>query len=167
MAFQGRRRPRIATRNGTHAQTPRAAHFSNRRGREWWSEGCKVSLIDSEAALAAPLGRVDGLEEGALGAQVLVRDLFHAYGRQAPGGSNADGVLPVIRGVDLDAEPGGYLAITGVSGAGKSTLLSLLGGLERVQSGSVMVGGRDLATLGPLELARFRRAVGGLLFPDS
>ena len=116
--------------------------------------------------MAAPLGRVDGLEEGALGAQVLVRDLFHAYGRPGPGGSSADGVLPVLRGVDLDAEPGSYLAITGVSGAGKSTLLSLLGGLEPVQSGSLVVGGRDLATLGPRELARFRREVVGFVFQD-
>lgn len=122
--------------------------------------------------MAAPLGRVDGFEEGALGAEVRVRDLFHAYGRPAPKGSGqpaaleADGVLPVLRGVDLDAEPGDYLAITGVSGAGKSTLLSLLGGLERVQSGSLVVGGRDLTTLGPGELARFRREVVGFIFQD-
>jgi ABC-type lipoprotein export system ATPase subunit len=122
--------------------------------------------------LAAPLGRVDGFEEGALGAEVRVRDLFHAYGRPAPKGSGqpaaleADGVLPVLRGVDLDAEPGDSLAITGVSGAGKSTLLSLLGGLERVQSGSLVVGGRDLTTLGPGELARFRREVVGFIFQD-
>jgi putative ABC transport system ATP-binding protein len=131
-----------------------------------------VALIDSEAPLAAPLGRFHGFEEGALGAEVRVRDLFHAYGRPAAErplrgqATPEEGVLPVLRGVDLEIQPGGYLAITGVSGAGKSTLLSLLGGLERVQSGSLVVGGRDLAALGPGELARFRREVVGFVFQD-
>ncbi len=139
-----------------------------------------MALIDSEAPLAAPLGRFDGFEEGAPGAEVRVRDLFHAYGRPAAEGSGgpapqsppeeqwsrAGGVLPVLRGVDLDVQPGGYLAITGVSGAGKSTFLSLLGGLERVQSGSVLVAGRDLPALGAGELARFRREVVGFVFQD-
>jgi ABC-type lipoprotein export system ATPase subunit len=106
------------------------------------------------------------LEEGALGAQVLARELLHAYGQPARGRSGTDAVLPVLKGVDLTVEPGGYVAITGVSGAGKSTLLALLGGLERVQSGSLVVGGRDLSTLGPRELARFRREVVGFVFQD-
>jgi putative ABC transport system ATP-binding protein len=54
----------------------------------------------------------------------------------------------------------------GVSGAGKSTLLSILGGLERVQQGSVCVGGEDLATLRGRELAHFRRARVGFVFQD-
>src|SRR5207244_3346990 len=87
-------------------------------------------------SLAAPLSRVDSVEEGAFGAQVRIRGLVHAYGKV--------GELPVLRGVDLDVEPGGYVAVTGVSGAGKSTLLALTGGLEPIQGGSVIVAGRDL-----------------------
>jgi ABC-type lipoprotein export system ATPase subunit len=124
--------------------------------------------------LAAPLSRVDSVEEGALGAEVLVRNLSHAYGRPAPPGSRPGAgrdpeqqtILPVLRGVDLQVEAGGYLAVTGVSGAGKSTLLSLLGGLERVQSGSLVVAGRDLSALNTRELARFRREVVGFVFQD-
>jgi ABC-type lipoprotein export system ATPase subunit len=124
--------------------------------------------------LAAPSSRVDSVEEGAPGAEVRVRALFHAYGRPAQPAPPAaawlepgeQGVLPVLRGVDLDVQPGGYLAVTGVSGAGKSTLLSLLGGLERVQRGSLVVAGRDLSRLGPAELARFRREVVGFVFQD-
>jgi ABC-type lipoprotein export system ATPase subunit len=116
--------------------------------------------------LAAPLSRVDSIEEGALGAEVRVRDLVHAYRQAEARDHGKAGELSVLEGADLDLEPGGYLAITGVSGAGKSTLLSLLGGLERVQSGSVAVGGRDLPGLDAGELARFRREVVGFVFQD-
>jgi putative ABC transport system ATP-binding protein len=108
--------------------------------------------------LAAPLSRVETVGEHALGAEIRIRDLFHAYGE--------GGRLPVLRGIDLDVEPGGYLAITGVSGAGKTTLLALLGGLEPVQAGSVMVAGRDLGRLSGRELAHFRRDVIGFVFQD-
>jgi len=108
--------------------------------------------------LAAPLSRVETVGERDFGAEIRVSGLLHAYGEA--------GRLPVLRGVDLDVEPGGYLAITGVSGAGKSTLLALLGGLESVQSGSVMVGGRNLASLNGRELAHFRRDVIGFVFQD-
>jgi putative ABC transport system ATP-binding protein len=108
--------------------------------------------------LAAPLSRVETVGEHDFGAEIRVRGLFHAYGEA--------GRLPVLRGVDLEVEAGGYLAITGVSGAGKSTLLALLGGLESVQSGLVMVGGRNLASLNGRELAHFRRDVIGFVFQD-
>jgi predicted ABC-type transport system involved in lysophospholipase L1 biosynthesis ATPase subunit len=116
--------------------------------------------------LEAPQDRIADFEEGAPGAEVRVRDLFHAYRRRAPEGYGDDGMLSVLQGVDLDVDPGGYLAITGVSGAGKSTLLSLLGGLERVQTGTLVVGGRELPALAPGELARFRREVVGFVFQD-
>jgi ABC-type lipoprotein export system ATPase subunit len=109
--------------------------------------------------LAAPLSRIHTVEERALGAEIRIRRLLHAYGE-------GEGRLSVLRGLDLDVEPGGYVAITGVSGAGKSTLLALLGGLEAVQAGSVVVGGRDLARLGARELAHFRRDVIGFVFQD-
>lgn len=109
--------------------------------------------------MGVPLSRVEEVEERGLGAAVRVRDLVHAYGAAEPR-------LTVLRGIDLDVEAGGYVAISGVSGAGKSTLLSILGGLEAVQSGSVSVGGHDLSGLGPGELAHFRRDVVGFVFQD-
>jgi putative ABC transport system ATP-binding protein len=66
----------------------------------------------------------------------------------------------------MEVEAGGYAAVMGVSGAGKSTLLSILGGLERVQQGTVEVGGQDVSTLGGRELARFRRERVGFVFQD-
>jgi ABC-type lipoprotein export system ATPase subunit len=108
--------------------------------------------------LAAPLSRVETVGEPGFGAEIRIRGLLHAYGEE--------GQVSVLRGLDLDVESGGYVAITGVSGAGKSTLLALMGGLEAVQSGSLVVGGRDLARLGPRELAHFRRDVIGFVFQD-
>jgi len=66
----------------------------------------------------------------------------------------------------MELEPGGYAAVTGVSGAGKSTLLAILGGLEPVQGGSVVVAGEDVARLEGRELARFRRERIGFVFQD-
>jgi putative ABC transport system ATP-binding protein len=90
---------------------------------------------------------------------IRVRGLTHRYGV-------GDGALTILYDVAMDVPAGGYAAVMGVSGAGKSTLLSILGGLERVQQGSVCVGGEDLATLRGRELARFRRTRVGFVFQD-
>jgi len=66
----------------------------------------------------------------------------------------------------MELEPGGYAAVTGVSGAGKSTLLAILGGLEPVQQGRVLITGVDVSRLVGAELARFRRERIGFVFQD-
>jgi putative ABC transport system ATP-binding protein len=76
-----------------------------------------------------------------------------------------DGVsVPALRGVSLRVEPGGYLAILGPSGSGKSTLMHLLGGLDRPTSGRLLIGGQDVAGLGPAELAALRNQTIGFVF---
>jgi ABC-type lipoprotein export system ATPase subunit len=90
---------------------------------------------------------------------IRVRGLTHRYGA-------GPGALTILCDVEMDVPAGGYAAVMGVSGAGKSTLLSILGGLERVQQGSVCVGGEDLGALRGRELARFRRSRIGFVFQD-
>jgi len=68
-----------------------------------------------------------------------------------------DEVITPLGGVDLEVHAGEFLAVTGASGSGKSTLLHILGALDRPDSGSVLVEGRDLAKLGDEELAALRR----------
>ncbi|HVB32858.1 MAG TPA: ABC transporter ATP-binding protein [Patescibacteria group bacterium] len=73
----------------------------------------------------------------------------------------------LIRAVDevtIEVRRGEFLALLGSSGSGKSTLLNLLAGLDRPTSGSVLVEGRDLATMSSLELARYRSHTVGMVF---
>jgi putative ABC transport system ATP-binding protein len=63
---------------------------------------------------------------------------------------------PVLRGVSLELERGATASLVGVSGSGKSTLLSLLAGLMRPQSGSIVFDGTDLGRLDDRSRARLR-----------
>ncbi|GHJ33063.1 multidrug ABC transporter ATP-binding protein [Streptomyces hygroscopicus subsp. sporocinereus] len=73
---------------------------------------------------------------------LVVRDVRYAY---------RDG-RDVLRGIDLEIEPGERLAVVGPSGAGKSTLGRLLAGIDAPRTGSVTVGGVPLAGLSPERL---------------
>jgi putative ABC transport system ATP-binding protein len=76
-----------------------------------------------------------------------------------------DGVsVAALRGVSVTVEPGDYLAVVGASGSGKSTLMHLLGGLDRPTGGTLLIGGRDVATLSAPEMARLRNEVIGFVF---
>jgi putative ABC transport system ATP-binding protein len=93
------------------------------------------------------------------GATVHVRDLSFRY-------DTPDGELVVLDRLDFEVEAGATVAICGASGSGKTTLLSVLGGLDRLQHGTVVVAGRELADLGRDEIARYRREVVGFVFQD-
>jgi len=69
-----------------------------------------------------------------------------------------------LRGVDLEVQPGEFVAITGPSGSGKSTLLHLAGALDVATSGTLTVLGESLATLPDHQLAAFRRRRLGFVF---
>ena len=72
--------------------------------------------------------------------------------------------IHVLRDLDLAVEAGEMVAIIGASGVGKSTLLHLLGGLDRPESGRIVVQGRDLGTMPDDELVAFRNAQVGFVF---
>jgi putative ABC transport system ATP-binding protein len=93
------------------------------------------------------------------GRAIHVRDLRFEY--QTP-----TGTLTVLDGLDFDIAAGETVAITGQSGSGKTTLLSVLGGLDRPDSGAVVVGGVELGTLSRNEIAAYRRDVVGFVFQD-
>jgi lipoprotein-releasing system ATP-binding protein len=72
--------------------------------------------------------------------------------------------LHVLRGVNLTVARGETLSIMGASGTGKSTLLHLLGALDTVEEGSIVVDGLDIARMGPRQGAEFRNRTVGFVF---
>jgi lipoprotein-releasing system ATP-binding protein len=72
--------------------------------------------------------------------------------------------LHVLRDLDLSVERGEMVAVVGASGVGKSTLLHLLGGLDRMDSGSVCVGEHDISKLPEPDLVTFRNRHIGFVF---
>ena len=70
----------------------------------------------------------------------------------------------VLRDVSLRLQAGDYVAIVGESGVGKSTLLNLVAGLDRPDSGRLVLDGVDYAQLGEDALTRLRRDKLGFVF---
>ncbi len=72
--------------------------------------------------------------------------------------------VPALRGISLQVAPGEFLAIAGPSGCGKTTLLNIIGGLDRADTGEVLVEGKNLQLLSSGELARLRLRHLGFVF---
>jgi lipoprotein-releasing system ATP-binding protein len=72
--------------------------------------------------------------------------------------------VEVLRGVDLDVQRGETLAIVGASGSGKSTLLHVLGGLDAPTQGSVVLAGRDMASMDAAAQGQWRNQHVGFVY---
>mgnify|MGYP002672730898 CR=1 FL=1 len=86
-----------------------------------------------------------------------VKDLKKSYGE---GG----GYVQVLRGITAEVEKGEMCVIQGTSGSGKSTLLNCIGGLDTVDSGSIVVDGQEVAGLNSKALSNYRREKLGFIF---
>ena len=73
-------------------------------------------------------------------------------------------IVPALRGVSLEVEPGEFMAVAGPSGSGKSTLLNLIGCLDHPTSGRVLIAGQDVAALDDNALSDLRARSLGFIF---
>lgn len=90
---------------------------------------------------------------------IETKDLWRVY----PSKTDAEGI-PALRGVNLNVQPGMFVALKGRSGSGKTTLLNCLAGLDRPTSGEVRVLGHDLMQMSDQEITVWRREQIGLVF---
>lgn len=88
---------------------------------------------------------------------IVARDLRKRYA----------GFAPVLRGVNLEVEPGELVAIMGPSGCGKSTMLHVLGLLHAPDSGTVEILGKDVLSFSREETSAFRRDNLGFIMQQS
>lgn len=72
--------------------------------------------------------------------------------------------VPVLAGISFDIAEGEFLALMGPSGSGKSTLLNLIAGIDRPDSGELIVAGEDIGRLSEAELADWRAQHVGFIF---
>ena len=86
-----------------------------------------------------------------------VTDLKKSYGQDA-------GYTQVLKGITMGVDRGQMCVIQGMSGSGKSTLLHCIGGLDTVDSGSIIVDGKEISELKPEVLSDYRRAYLGFIF---
>ncbi len=91
------------------------------------------------------------------GILVKVRDVEKTFHR----GSEE---IHVLAGLHLEVPQGEFLALMGPSGSGKTTLLNLIGGLDRVTSGTVEIGGERIDQMPGRQLAAWRARHVGLVF---
>lgn len=72
--------------------------------------------------------------------------------------------VPVLHGFNLECAPGEFVAMMGPSGSGKTTLLNLIGGLDKCDSGEMMVAGARIDRLSADQLAKWRAQHVGFVF---
>ena len=69
-----------------------------------------------------------------------------------------------LNGITLSIAKGGFIAIAGPSGSGKTTMLNLIGGLDRPNSGAIVVDGNDFEEMNQTQLATLRLHKVGFVF---
>ncbi|WP_101048003.1 ABC transporter ATP-binding protein [Macromonas nakdongensis] len=104
-----------------------------------------VSPVTPETSVAAQTGR----PPAATGAHIEVRNVGHWF-------DGPNGALQVIDELDLQIQPGEFVALLGPSGCGKSTLLRLVAGLEPATTGTLLHDGEPITQPDPSRIVVFQ-----------
>ena len=72
--------------------------------------------------------------------------------------------VQVLKGIDLAVEKGEFCVIVGASGAGKTTILNILGGMDTLTEGMVLLDGKEISSYGKKQLTDYRRYDIGFVF---
>lgn len=77
---------------------------------------------------------------------------------------SGENLVQVLKGIDLAVEKGEFCVLLGPSGSGKSTLLNILGGIDRADSGDILIDGERMADMNEKSLTLYRRRHLGYIF---
>ena len=72
--------------------------------------------------------------------------------------------IPALQGVNFEIEKGEFFVIVGASGAGKTTILNILGGMDTLTEGKVLLDGKEISSYGKKQLTDYRRYDIGFVF---
>jgi oligopeptide/dipeptide ABC transporter ATP-binding protein len=128
--------------------TARCFAYSPDEGSQWPVKPAVADWFDPDA----DIGRLPEDPDGRTSGLVAIKDLHVHFG-------DGDRTVRAVDGVDLDVEPGQIVAVVGESGSGKTTLAEAVVRLVRPTSGSIEVGGHDLATMSSADVQALRRRV--------
>ena len=120
----------------------------------------ELELCERMAALAAITIDEKGLivsAEEERKVLISLRNIIKEY----PSG---DGVLRVLKGINLDIYENEFVVILGESGCGKSTMMNIVGGMDFATDGELIIDGKDFSHPSDIELTRYRREYVGFIF---
>ncbi len=120
----------------------------------------EVQLCERIAALAAITMEEKGFAVS-VGEKKDVLITLRNVIKEFPSG---DGVIRVLKGINLELYKNEFVVILGESGCGKSTLVNIIGGMDQLTDGSLMIDGKDFSRPTDAELTKFRREYMGFVF---
>ena len=120
----------------------------------------ELQLCERMAALAAITIDEKGLIVD-LGEQKEVLATLKDVTKEFPSG---DGVLRVLKGVNLEIYKNEFVVVLGESGCGKSTMMNIVGGMDFLTDGTLTIEGKDFSHPTDAELTEYRRAYIGFIF---
>lgn len=120
----------------------------------------ELQLCERMAALAAITIDEKGLAVD-LGEQKEVLAVLKDVTKKFPSG---DGVLQVLKGINLEIYKNEFVVVLGESGCGKSTMMNIVGGMDFLTDGTLTIEGKDFSHPTDAELTKYRREYIGFIF---